>query len=250
MAKGQLIVPYVPLGLAVLTGVVELTVGDGFDGVLGVLAVVIAGLVIVRQLVALLEAADLRRALVRRNSELAESGTRQRLILTGAADGIVGLDGDGTIEFANPAALTMLERSADEIVGATLHDVVHGPTCHEPSCQLSSTLDVGGFRSGAAEEFVRASGTVFPAEFSFTPFDDRGPDEGRRTRVPRHQRTAGGGPDEGRVPLGREPRAADAAHVGARIARVCSDQASGASCPSGPVGWSTSQSTTPTDSSS
>ena len=142
------------------------------------LAVVIAGLVIVRQLVALLEAADLRRALVRRNSELAESGTRQRLILTGAADGIVGLDGDGTIEFANPAALTMLDRSADEVVGATLHDVVHGPACHEPSCPLSSKLDVGDVRSGAAEEFVRASGTVFPAEFSFTPFDDRGPTRG------------------------------------------------------------------------
>ena len=90
MAKGQLIVPYVPLGLAVLTGVLELTVGDGLDGALGVIAVVLAGLVIVRQLVALLEAADLRRALVRRNSELAESDTRQRLILTGAADGIVG----------------------------------------------------------------------------------------------------------------------------------------------------------------
>ena len=88
------------------------------------------------------------------------------------------LDGDGTIEFANPAALVMLDRSADEVVGATLHDVVHGPTCHEPSCPLSSTLDVGGFRSGAAEEFVRASGTVFPAEFSFTPFDDRGPTRG------------------------------------------------------------------------
>ncbi len=178
VAKGQLVIPYVPLGLALLVGVLELTVGDGLDAVLGVLAVVIAGLVIVRQLVALLEAADLRRALVKRNSELAESGTRQRLILTGAADGIVGLDGDETIAFANPAALTMLDRSADDIVGASLHDIVHGPACDEPSCPLSSRLDRGGFRSDADEEFIRADGTAFPAEFSLTPFDARGPTRG------------------------------------------------------------------------
>jgi PAS domain S-box-containing protein len=178
LAKGQLLVPYVPLGLAVLAAVLELVVGDGFDGFLEVTAVVLAGLVIVRQLVALLEAADLRRALEERNSELAESGTRQRLILTGAADGIVGLNGDGRIAFANPAALTMLDRSAEEVIGAPLHAVVHGATCRETRCPLSLRVDASSVRSVVADQFVRAGGTAFPAEFSFTPFDEHGPRAG------------------------------------------------------------------------
>jgi PAS domain S-box-containing protein len=113
-----------------------------------------------------------------RNSELAESGTRQRLILTGAADGIVGLDGDGRIAFANPAALTMLDRTAEEMVGAPLHALVHGSACSEPRCPLSLRLEAGSVRSGDAEQFVRAGGTAFPAEFSFTPFDEHGPAAG------------------------------------------------------------------------
>jgi PAS domain S-box-containing protein len=176
-SRGQLIIPYIPLGLAVLTGVLELVVGDGLDRFLVGTAVVIAALVLVRQLLSLLEAADLRRALLERNAELAESGTRQHLILSGAADGIVGLDGDGTIEFANPAALAMLDRSSDEVVGAALHAIVHA-ACEDHDCPLSSRLGTEGARSGAEDEFVRADGTAFPAEFSFTSFGDQGPAAG------------------------------------------------------------------------
>ena len=69
----------------------------------------------------------------------------------------------------------MLDRSAGEVVGAPLHAVVHAAECDESACALSSSLAVGGVRAGAADDFVRAGGEVFPAEFSFTPFGDRGP---------------------------------------------------------------------------
>jgi PAS domain S-box-containing protein len=178
VAKGQLVVPYVPLAIAVLTGVLAVAVGDGLDVGLQVTAAMLAGLVILRQLVALLEAADLRQALVERNATLAESATRQHLILTAAAEAIVGLHADRRIAFANPAALSMLARRSSDVIGAPVHDVVHHAGCDVASCELALLLAATTVSCDGTEQFVRADGAAFPAEFSLASFDDRGPEAG------------------------------------------------------------------------
>ena len=47
------------------------------------------------------------------------------LILHAAGEGIYGLDGEGKVTFANPAAAEMLGSTAEELIGQSMHDLHH-----------------------------------------------------------------------------------------------------------------------------
>src|SRR5688572_15027116 len=47
------------------------------------------------------------------------------LILRAAGEGIYGLDLEGRASFVNPAAATLTGHTVDELIGKSMHDIVH-----------------------------------------------------------------------------------------------------------------------------
>ncbi len=73
-------------------------------------------------------AASLGQMLARtRERERAEELSRQqKILLHSVADGICGVDRNGLVRFANPAATRLLGAPAASLIGMPVHDLVHG----------------------------------------------------------------------------------------------------------------------------
>ncbi len=102
---------------------------------------------------------------------------RHEALLTSAGEGIVGVDADGTVSFANPAALSLLGREAADFVELALHPLMHAPrdgVGHlEPECPALSALREGSTFRGE-QDFLRGDGSLFPAAVSLTPILEQG----------------------------------------------------------------------------
>jgi PAS domain S-box-containing protein len=111
----------------------------------------------------------------RRVEEALSRGSRwNKLILETAGEGIYGLDRQGRVSFANPAAARMLGFTAEELVGQKVHELVHhSPSDGSPNpfeaCPLCAPLQDGLARQGPDELLWRADGTSFPVEYTSTP---------------------------------------------------------------------------------
>jgi len=105
---------------------------------------------------------------------LAALEERSRLILGSVNDGIVGMDTDGMLTFANPAAPAMLGYSEDELLGHPMHALVHhhypdGRDFPREACAMYQTSQDGKSRTIADEVLWRKDGTPLPVEYSTTP---------------------------------------------------------------------------------
>jgi PAS domain S-box-containing protein len=106
-----------------------------------------------------------------------ELNRRQEVLLDSVADGICGLDQNGQISFANPAAARMLGTDVSALTGRSIHQVLHGSApkdrpCGE-DCMLRRHASLG--RATAGEDSIyRADGTSFPAEYVLTPIPEQG----------------------------------------------------------------------------
>jgi PAS domain S-box-containing protein len=108
---------------------------------------------------------------------------RNELILMAAGEGIFGLDREGRVTFANPAAISMTGWTAEELVGRSHHEVVHhtqvdGTPYPWGECLIQSTLADGATYSVSDEVFWRKDGTSFPVEYTSTPIVESGEVEG------------------------------------------------------------------------
>ncbi|WP_265944999.1 PAS domain-containing hybrid sensor histidine kinase/response regulator [Dechloromonas sp. A34] len=113
------------------------------------------------------------RALVRTEQALVESETRQQTILHSIGEGVFGVDSRGICTFINPAALAMLGREADEILGKDQHLVFHffradGTLYPSTECPILSTCLDGQTRR-QTDWFWRKDGTGFPVQLTITP---------------------------------------------------------------------------------
>lgn len=122
-----------------------------------------------------------RHAIERKASEeaLAKLARRTELILDSAGEGICGLDPDGVITFANPAAASLLGCDREGLLGARLHDVVHPQQIDghaAEDCPILTAFEHGTAQAG--EVFLRADGTNFPVEYTAKPIETTGPSEG------------------------------------------------------------------------
>jgi PAS domain S-box-containing protein len=104
---------------------------------------------------------------------------RLELILSSIADGILGLDHEGTATFVNPAAESMLRRTAAEIVG--LHHKVtlqqarsDGTLIEDDENELHQALAEGTDHHCDDRMFYRPDGTAFPVEIRSTPVEEEG----------------------------------------------------------------------------
>ena len=111
--------------------------------------------------------------------EINRIGQQRQLILASSADGIVHVDGEGTIVYANPSAHRILHLAEDSLVGRHLHDATH-QTDADGSEQpwvmsaASITLAEGKTLSGQRDVYRRTDGSAFTVSFTSAPITEEG----------------------------------------------------------------------------
>ena len=119
-----------------------------------------------------LEAEIAERKLIEK--EIERSDNDKKLILNAAGEGIYGVDLDGQIKFANPAAAEMVGWKVSELLGKTQHDVIHhsradGTPYPPQDCAIYAAMADGELHHGCDEVFWRKDGSYFPVEFKSRP---------------------------------------------------------------------------------
>jgi len=108
--------------------------------------------------------------LFERTRELSE---QSRAIADSLAEGVIAVDTGGLITFANPAAAAMVGRSASDLVGRSVHEVLHGSEglIHGPAspCPLLDVLSYEGTTVHEDERFVRPGAGTLPASVTASP---------------------------------------------------------------------------------
>lgn len=122
---------------------------------------------------------ELREAQSRRQRRQAEQSLesyrrRTESILEAAGEGICGVDATGIITFINPRGAKLLGWKPEELIGQSLHDLVHhrrrdGTPFSRQDCSLCATLRDGLAHWMDSEVFWRRDGSAFPVEYTGTP---------------------------------------------------------------------------------
>jgi len=105
---------------------------------------------------------------VQRQRELTE------LVLDSAGDGIVGLDREGFVLFANLSARRMLRCRESDLVGHRFHDVAHherpdGSSYPWQECPMHSSVTSAEGGYVLDQRYIRRDGTSFPVEVILSP---------------------------------------------------------------------------------
>ncbi|WP_417490776.1 ATP-binding protein [Maricaulis sp.] len=105
----------------------------------------------------------------RRTRQTLEATQRFRRILMTVAEGIYGVDQAGIVTFVNPRACEMLGYGEDELIGQSIHTLVHhsrrdGTPYPEHECPIVNGEEVSD--EGAEEFFWTKAGVCVPVEFS------------------------------------------------------------------------------------
>jgi two-component system sensor histidine kinase/response regulator len=110
----------------------------------------------------------LEQIVTERTAELRSSEERIKLILASTAEGIIGTDCTGKINFTNPAAERLLGYPAGSLIGLSInHTILH---CHTDESgddnQKQSMLHVQNIENNIEENFWRSDGDALPVEYS------------------------------------------------------------------------------------
>ena len=118
---------------------------------------------------------ELERQVAERTAELQTSRQRLAIITDSLVEGVLAVDGDGSIMFANPAAVRVLECGSvyADILGRKLALVVRLRTDNGEMELLSPQWREGVSKSGGLQDddavFVLPSGNAVPVAYAFTP---------------------------------------------------------------------------------
>ncbi|MBF0214242.1 MAG: PAS domain S-box protein, partial [Magnetococcales bacterium] len=115
-----------------------------------------------------------QRSLKEASASLAALEERSRLILGSVNDGIVGLDANGVMTFANPAAPVMLGYVMDDFIGRPMHELIHyhypdGTHFPRERCPMYLTTQDGQPRTIDNEVLWRKDGTSIPVDNATPP---------------------------------------------------------------------------------
>ncbi len=108
----------------------------------------------------------------------AESLRRQRdlttAITSSLGEGLIAVDKEGRITFANPAAERTFGWTADELRGRIIHEVVHykhadGTPFPKAECPLFAAISAGQAVHSDEDFYVRRDGTLFPVAYTASP---------------------------------------------------------------------------------
>src|SRR5581483_11500225 len=110
--------------------------------------------------------------------ERAELTRQTEVLLESAGEGIYGFDAEGATTFVNPAAARMLGYRPEELIGRSVHQVVHRPPDGEGvrhDARQCPFLGFNGKSSKSGEDvFFRSDGSSFPVEYIRTPIRPNG----------------------------------------------------------------------------
>ena len=113
----------------------------------------------------------------REQDRVEELHRTQEILLDTIEDGICGADRNGLVSLVNPAAGRLLGAKPEELVGISVHDLLHGAEPGGSHCGDGCVLLRALTRnlSASAEITVYGrDGRSFPAEFSLTPILEQG----------------------------------------------------------------------------
>jgi PAS domain S-box-containing protein len=117
---------------------------------------------------------SLERRVVERTAELAKLTEQRELLLSSVGDGIYGVDREGRVTFANPAALTILGWEPEALIGLPAHETFHGlqpdgepyPLSH---CYITEAIEAGIRAHGEEDTYRRLDGKEIPVEVTASP---------------------------------------------------------------------------------
>jgi PAS domain S-box-containing protein len=105
--------------------------------------------------------------------ELNRVSRRNELFLCAVGEGIFGLDVQGRITFANPAAGRFTGWEASELIGKPVSTIIHQlrveklPESHENPFAVLAFVD-GAVMMGDSDKFRKRDGSLFPVEYNST----------------------------------------------------------------------------------
>ena len=116
---------------------------------------------------------------LKREREIESLRRLYRAILDSAGDGIYGVDNRGITTFVNRAAVEMLARPAEELVGQGLHGLIHhthadGSPHAARDCPIYTSFRDGRVHQEPDDVFWRPDGTSFPVAYVSTPILENG----------------------------------------------------------------------------
>ncbi|MDX2100607.1 MAG: PAS domain-containing sensor histidine kinase [Leptolyngbyaceae cyanobacterium bins.59] len=113
----------------------------------------------------------------RPESDLQTLRRQHELILNSVGEGVYGLDLQGNVTFVNPAAAQMIGWDGVDLIGRSMHDVLHhsrpdGSPYPVHECPIYEAFRDGRVHRANTEVFWRKDGTNFPVEYISTPMQD------------------------------------------------------------------------------
>ncbi len=104
---------------------------------------------------------------------------QNELILESAGQGIIGIDKEGFITFANPSSSILTGFEVSELLGKPIHETIHhsknnGAAYPKNQCPTFHSLSVGNTSYTTGEVFWRKDGSSFPVEYVSTPMKENG----------------------------------------------------------------------------
>jgi len=111
-----------------------------------------------------------------RQEELRSAEVRSRLLLESAGEGIFGVDTHGLCTFANPAALSILGYTLEEIVSQNIHGLIHhtrtdGTSYPVETCPMFKAFTEGKADTVNDEMLWSKDGTGIHVEYTATPIE-------------------------------------------------------------------------------
>ncbi|MEJ1343481.1 MAG: response regulator [Candidatus Sedimenticola sp. (ex Thyasira tokunagai)] len=110
---------------------------------------------------------------------ITEAEAMNRQILQSAGEGIYGLDEKGKVTFVNPAAANMVGWKVEELLGNSLHEILHhskvdGSPYPYEACRICTAAIDGQKDAIIGEVIWRKDGSCYPVELTTTPTFDQG----------------------------------------------------------------------------
>ena len=115
----------------------------------------------------------------RYEEEIAILNHQKTLILQSAGEGIYGVNREGKTTFINPVAAKMLGYEQQELLGQSMHSLLHhskadGSPYPLEDCPIYKSLKDGTIHHITNEVFWRKNGSNFPVEYVSTPIQEQG----------------------------------------------------------------------------
>ncbi|ARU54703.1 hypothetical protein OLMES_0600 [Oleiphilus messinensis] len=112
-----------------------------------------------------------------KTAALEETQSDLSLILEASGEGIIGLDNEGAITFANEAVSRLTGYANGQLLGQSFHDLLHhhypnGRAVDYTHSQITKTQNDGQTRQQENDTFVRQDGTHLPVEYTVSTLKD------------------------------------------------------------------------------